>query len=492
MSTQRRSLFGRRADRRARRGDDGMAMVMCMIFVILGMMVITPLLGYAASVLRTSRIQTEKTDRAEAVRGALRIAMADPKALYDTCSNSGLHSEVTLANPGLDVGVNTVCTTVNSSAELDDTELRTAITTTQVGSTAPVGAIGSTFAGNGGADIQAWYAGATTDSAGGAVWMPRLPSHALNHPANSGYMMPAWAGTCRVYFPGTYSAPVTVNDAVPTYFTSGVYYFESTVTFSGVANVVVGEGAAEGCTDDQDAAYNAINAPSNHNISGLGATFVFGGVGRLIINDTGATGQGPRVSFNARLVDPTDVGAAPSKGVSIASVNGVLSGDSSTELNLANQLRVPRSTLGNPAGADAVSGDYLPSTLVPSLDPMVTVNPIVDISYTTGAASTVFIPGYIAVPQGRINISVAPLMGTGKDVQLVGGVLTALFTQTPDQPANIQIGLINRIVQKTFKLVGTTTEGNPQVTSVAIVQINDYGEFAVNSWVTASAGSAPS
>ena len=471
-----------------------MAMVMCMIFVILGMMVITPLLGYAASVLRTSRIQTEKTNRAEAVRGALRIAMADPKALYDTCSNSGLHSEVALANPGLDIGVSTVCTTVLSSAELDDTELRTAITTTQVGSAAPVGAIGSAYAGNGGADTQAWYAGATADSTGGAVWLPRLPSHALNHPANSGYMMPGWAGVCRVYFPGTYTAPVVVNDTTPTYFTSGVYYFESTVTFSGSANVVIGEGAAEGCTDDQDAAYNAINAPSNHNISGLGATFVFGGAGRLIINDTGAAGgQGPRVSFNARLVDPTDVGAAPSKGVSIISVNGVTAGsDSSTELNLSNQLRVPKSTLGNPSGADAATGDYLPSTLVPSLDPMVIVNPIIDISYTTGAASTVFVPGYIAVPQGRINISVAPLMSAGKDVQLVGGVLTALFSQTPDQPANVQIGFINRIVQKTFKLVGVTTEGNPLVTSVAIVQINDYGEFAVNSWVTASAGSAPS
>ena len=469
-----------------------MAMVMCMIFVILGMMVITPLLGYAATVLRTSRIQTEKTDRAEAVRGALRITMADPKALYDTCSASGLHSAVSLSNPGLDVGVHTECTTVLSSAELDDTELRTAITTTQVGSAAPVGSIGSTFAGNGGADTQAWSAGATNESAGGAVWLPQLPSHALNHPANSGYMMPAWAGTCRVYFPGTYTAPVSVTDSVPTYFTSGVYYFESTVTFSGTANVVIGEGAAEGCTDDQDAAYNAINAPTNHNISGLGATFVFGGVGRLIINDTGATSQGPQVAFNARLVDPTDVGAAPSKGVSIASVNGVYDDDSSVELNVANQLRVPRSTLGNPAGADAVSGDYLPSTLVPSLDPMVVVNPIVDISYTTAATSSVFIPGYIAVPQGRVNIAVAPAMSAGKDVQLVGGVLTALFTQTPDQPANTQIGLINRIVQKTFKLVGTTTEGNPQVTSVAIVQINDYGEFAVNSWVTASAGSAPS
>ena len=37
---------------------------------------------------------------------------------------------------------------------------------------------------------------------------------------------------------------------------------------------------------------------------------------------------------------------------------------------------------------------------------------------------------------------------------------------------------------------GLGTKVPPQVTSVAIVQINDYGEFAVNSWVTA-AGPAP-
>jgi hypothetical protein len=81
-------------------------------------------------------------------------------------------------------------------------------------------------------------------------------------------------------------------------------------------------------------------------------------------------------------------------------------------------------------------------------------------------------------------------MAGGKDVEMVGGVLAALFTQTVDQPATVKVGLINRIVQKTFKMVSTTTSGLPQVTSVAIVQVNDYGEFAVNSWVTAG-GAAP-
>ena len=83
-------------------------------------------------------------------------------------------------------------------------------------------------------------------------------------------------------------------------------------------------------------------------------------------------------------------------------------------------------------------------------------------------------------------------MGVNKDVELVGGVLAALFSQTADQPAPIMIGLVNQIVQKTFKLVAVTSSGTPWVNSVAIVQINDYGEFAINSWVTNSAGSTPS
>ncbi len=469
-----------------------MALMMCMIFVILGMLLVAPLLGYAATVLRASRIQTEKTSRAEAVRGALRIAMADPKILYDTCSASGLHTEVVLANPGLNVGVHTVCTTVNSAAELDDTDLRTAMTLTQAGSVAPLGTVGSTFAGNGGADLTAWHVGSTTTSTGGQVWLPQLSAHALNHPANGGYMMPAWAGSCRVFFPGTYNAPVTIADSIPTFFASGVYYFEDAVTFSGAANVVIGQGSVEGCTDNQDAAYNAINAPTNHNISGLGATFVFGKVGRLVITDAGATGVGPKVQFNTRLVDPTDVASLATRNVSIMSVNGVTTGPTtSAELNLPGQLHVPKSYLSGATPADAATGGYVASTLIPAAAPPYPGNPIIDIQYSTGSTSTLFVPGYVAVPQGRINIAVAPGMGVGKDVELVGGVLAATFSQTPDLPATQNLGMINRIVQKTFKLLATTTSGNPVVSSVAIVQINDYGEFAVNSWVTLSAGSTP-
>jgi hypothetical protein len=75
-------------------------------------------------------------------------------------------------------------------------------------------------------------------------------------------------------------------------------------------------------------------------------------------------------------------------------------------------------------------------------------------------------------------------MGANKSVQLLGGVLAAQITQTVDLPADNQLGIINRVVQQTFKLVAKTTSGKPQMVSIAIVQINDFGEAAINSWVT--------
>ena len=41
-----------------------------------------------------------------------------------------------------------------------------------------------------------------------------------------------------MYFPGTYTNPVTIDG--PTYFASGIYYFEDTVLINGGADVVVG------------------------------------------------------------------------------------------------------------------------------------------------------------------------------------------------------------------------------------------------------------
>ena len=125
----------RRLANRKEHRDEGMAMVFCMVFIILGMLIVTPLLDYASTVLRSNRIQNDKTARAEAVRGALRMALADPKALYSTCGASGLHVSVPLASSGLSIPVQMGCTTLSAANALSAAQLRTAVTTTQVGST---------------------------------------------------------------------------------------------------------------------------------------------------------------------------------------------------------------------------------------------------------------------------------------------------------------------------------------------------------------------
>ncbi|MDO8364226.1 MAG: hypothetical protein Q7V88_15145 [Actinomycetota bacterium] len=469
--------------------DEGSAMMFALVFVALGSLLIMPLLSYATSVFKASAVQRSKADRSEVVRGALRVALADPAHLYSACSNGGLHTPITLYAPDLGVPVHTECTILDSASELADTELRVALATVQAGSVLPVGAVGTAYGNSGNADPTSWLNDVTNESQGGRILVPYLPLHARNHASASGHMMPAWAGSCRVFIPGTYTDPITINDSVPTFFTSGVYYFENTVTFGPGSNVVIGEGAIEGCTTNADAAFYAIGATNTGNISGIGGTFIFGGAGRLVITDGGTT-TGPSVIFNSRLVDPTDVGNKVSAGMSILTVNGVTTGaESSADLNLPGQLYVPKSlTETDPTDAiapvDAAATSYTPSTLVPTLSPLPPALPVIDISLLGPGTADIYIPGYVSVPQGTINLSVTAGAEAGKNVELIGGVLAATVTQSATTPANNQLGMVNRVVQKTFKVVSITTEGLPVVTSVAIVQVNDYGQSAINSWVT--------
>jgi hypothetical protein len=471
--------------------DEGVALVFALVFVLLATIAIVPILSYARTVMRAAGDEDRKITRVAATTGAMRIALADPAELYQVCGeNAGLHVAQPLAVPDLGTVVDMECFTISSATELSGSDIRTAMTTVAAGTVLqPDGTVGDFYANSGSVDPHAWWADTTTTSTGGKIWLPYLPTHGLNHPASSGYMMPAWVGSCRVFFPGTYTDAITIADAVPTYFTSGVYYFENTVTFGANANVVIGGGAVEGCTTDSEAAFYAINAPASVSISGIGGTFVMGSAGRLVVTDQGSS-NAPTVQFNARLVDPTDVGHTVSQGVSIISVNGsFLTSTSSNDHLEPGYLDVPKSlTETNPTDAtppvDAASTGYRVSTLVQTS--LADATPIVEVSFTGDGAAIFFVPGYIAVPQGRIDVSVGAGAGAGKSVQLLGAVVAAKITRTGEMPALLEMGFVNRVVQKTFKIVAETPDslGTPKVVSVAIVQINDFGEYAINSFVT--------
>lgn len=474
--------------------DRGSALIFALVFIMLGSFIVIPVLRYSASVLHNSSVQRDRISRAEAVRGSLRVALAEGSDLYAACSASGLHQAVTLAAPDLGVPVHTECTTLAEATEQSASDLRISMALVHAGVANPAAAVGNAYSKSGNAHETEWVADTSATGAAGKVYLPYLPSHSLAHPSASGYRMPSWAGSCRVFFPGTYTDAITLTDGVPTFFTSGVYYFENTVTFGAGSKVVVGDGAIEGCTTDAEAAFYAVNAPTTVNISGIGGTFVFGAAGRLVVTDGGSS-SGASVQFNSRLVDPTDVGNAVSQGVSIESVNGVAAtSTTSNDYTAPGKVFVPKSlTETNPndtvAAVDAASTAYHPSTIVPNTSPPTDSTAIITVSFTGSGAATFYVPGYVSVPQGIVSVAIGAGKGAGKSVQLVGGLLGAAFGQTTDSSVAagaVQVGMVNRVVQRTFKIVATTASGAPRVTSTAVVQVNDFGEFAINSWSTTS------
>jgi hypothetical protein len=409
------------------------------------------------------------------------MTMADPAETYDTCALAGLTTPKSLGVAPLDISVASECFLLASTQAAAPGDLRVSMTTTFAGSVAPPGTVGDVFAGP--ADPTYWPTQSTKQSTGTKIYLPDLPIHSTRHPSSAGFMMPAWAGTCRVFFPGTYDDPVTISDSIPTYFASGIYYFTEPITLTGSANVVVGGGTTEGCTNDQDAAYFAVNGPAVHNVSGYGATFIFGAAGRLVVDDTIVNGSGVSLVMNNRLVGTQEVTAQASAGVSIMTVNGVLAGGAINDLSIPGTIFVPETKVNNGLVAEeATTNAYTPSALVPtSLLPAPGTN-VVTMRLVGDDPSTVRIDGYVSVPQGSMSVEAAAATAANKSLVFSGGVLAAMVHTTADLPATTTLGLVNRVVQHTFKIVSETTSGVPKLTSVATVKINEYGKYTVVNW----------
>jgi hypothetical protein len=473
--------------------DEGAALILALVMMLIGAMVVLPALNYTMAVTKSGRSVQNKVERAEAVKGGLRTVLADGKGLYQACKGAGLSVSKLLASPGLSVDVATTCTKTADTFAEDSASLWYAGASTWAGSVLPTGMSGGTYPGSGNADPSLWPIDSSPNSDGGKVWTPQLPAIPTDLRSNAGYGMPSAYGACRVYFPGKYTDPLTLTANSNYYFVSGVYYFENTVRVSGDAKVVVGLGPVEGCTDDLDSvSYADYSAPFNHNQSGAGATFIFGGAGRLVVDDVtpSTTGTGPSLTFNKRLVSQTETGVASSEGVSIMSVNGVLNGTTIDSLNQPSiYVPFPTEPGSDPTLLIPASGvTFKPSTLVPTVAPAPPAPAIVDINLSSTHPVAVDIQGYIATPQGTVNITTAPTAISGKSVSMVGGVLAANIVVSADRPQALVIGLVNQVVQMTFKIVSATTTamGNPKVSATAVVKVNDTGDYAIGSYVVQS------
>ncbi|MCU1387869.1 MAG: hypothetical protein JWL72_1207 [Ilumatobacteraceae bacterium] len=479
-----------------RQRDEGAVLVLALVVVIIATLIVTPLLKYAATVTRSSRIVDQRVQRLEAVKGGLRTALADPVGLFNTCQGAGLNgSPGVLASPQLSVPVTSSCYLMSTNYTEDVTKRPYGVAAVQVGATLP-----SAFApartdlyGGTGPDETSWETNDTSVTrTQGKIWTPNLPAHAYT-PWSADPKVMTYGDPCQVYFPGTYVDPITITGTTPVYFTSGVYYFENTVTISGSANVVVGAGSTAGCTDDQNAAYGVANPPKTPNITGAGGTFVFGMAGRLVVNNATA-GTGPTLVFNQRFVDPTDAKSAPSAGVNIMTVNGELPGSDLTatlvDLNRDGLLSVPFSlvpTTGTNLGP-ATADNYRPSTLVPP-DPSIVpqppdTSPVVEINLTNATPIKVTVPGYVDIPQGRFAVAVPAGSGYGatSSINFNGGLLARTIQIPGDIPSSFAVGIASVVSQVVLRILTATTSGTPLVTSNAIVQVNQNGGYAINSW----------
>ncbi len=128
---------------------------------------------------------------------------------------------------------------------------------------------------------------------------------------------------------------------------------------------------------------------------------------------------------------------------------------------------------------DAALGVAPPPPPPPSPGPVVPL-PIIDLDLPSGvSAATVDIPGYVSVPQGRVRLS----NPNGLAVRISGGVLAAQLDGVDSRatgPQSVDVGFVETIVQRKFRIVSTTDAGHE--TSTAVVQVNQNGAYAINSW----------
>lgn len=325
--------------------DRGAVLPLVLVLVVIGSLIVLPVMSYATTVLKANSVLSAKTQRFEAVKAGMRTALFDPLDLYRECDQSQAapvdYSSMTLNG----VAVDTTCQLVGYAKTVIDDHLRYGLAATELGATIPAELNGKKYTSS---DNESAWAALTTsaleddpnESRPGTIWLPDLASYPLiTRSRVQGWDMPSAYGGCKVYFPGKYVDDVVLTGK--TFFTSGVYYFEGDVRVESGADVVVGDGRYEGCATSQEAVFFSsptLGSTEPHGITGFGATWLFGGEGRLVVSDAG--GQAVKLLFNRRYVD--DRASDPSLFVSIASVNGdVLPDGTYVDYTEAGHVNVP-------------------------------------------------------------------------------------------------------------------------------------------------------
>lgn len=346
----------------APRRDEGSVLPLVLVLLVVSSLIVLPLLTYAVTVLKANSVVSERTKQLEAAKGGLRAVLADPAEIFLACDGSG--TLPTIALNGLTV--TTECVEIEEIGPLEALgyEVPVGATAMQLGATVPTEFVGTRRQSDPTPPYPAtpdWWASEVSNVAtSDLIWLPDLPVFPATVRSSTPFDMPA-GFDCRVFFPGHYADAIDISSG-RVYFASGVYYFESSVTVRGDADVVVGYGLEEfgtDCADDIQVAANVLGDPGTFAIDGGGATFVFGAEGHLVVDDTG--GGSPSIRFNQRYAE-IDRGGR----VNIMSVDGAADADTDHVVDDVNH--VPRGTLVDattepPTQLPLPAGTYAPSAI---------------------------------------------------------------------------------------------------------------------------------
>lgn len=346
--------------------DRGGVLVLVLVTGVIATLFVLPILYYVTNVARANQVVSNKAEAVELSEGGIWIALSNQGDLFDLCVGGPLVSSLD--------DVTTTCEVIATETLRDPSEVPFDAAVVQADRSLPAGIGTNPYTNpNTAADPASW---ATTPDwslspAIAQVWMPQLPVRPTSGGDRIKDMTPGAQdsnyASCQVFFPGTFSDPIVIDE--PTYFTSGVYYFEQPIIVRSGADVVAGRGSEIGCTNDFEAGPGVVGGPPIPlNTSGIGATFVLGDAARIEIDDDGS--DSIRFVMNQRYVADDETGVAASASVSIVSVNGahapLLPAESAGDpLTVPGEIWVPASTIGVDASPLAVNEGYVPSILSP-------------------------------------------------------------------------------------------------------------------------------
>ncbi len=225
----------------------------------------------------------------------------------------------------------------------------------------------------------------------------------------------ALIGTCNIYFPGRYLGSSTMLlSGGHHYFASGVYYFERPLAVGYGARVVMGSGSTPGCSDDSEAV-TANRSPIEHAISGTGVTLIFGGAGRLAVQDS------------SLVLNVRNAGAEPS-------IRTIGSGTSTTALHIpsdvvrledGSSVPITAHSVLPPESSTPVS--YKATTLSPTSSFAVSVS----LNGSLLETNRFVVEGQIFVPHAAIHLASSK---SAYRFSLTGGMVTTRLTTAIGSP----------------------------------------------------------